>query len=107
MSQVQPRYSVEGMEQILGSMLYMEHIRAWNRDVAPHHWGNRIFITGFSVNGEVQSWVFSEDWFRAELVKMDHSQPNHDPGYVVLLHSQRIPELLSLMESRQDWGGES
>lgn len=100
----QARYSVEGMEQILGAMIFMGHIRSWSRD--HESWGNEIVIQGPKrVNPrtqmvETKSWVFSENWFRAELVKMDRDITGYDPGYVILMHSGRIPEMLSLMENR-------
>lgn len=94
------RYSVEGTDMVLDSMLMGGHISAWRREVGDVY-AIRVPDTPSALG---ETYHFPVDWLREELVKADPLNAGEDlnEGYAALLFSQRVSELFSLLARNHD-----
>lgn len=87
-----PRYTEDGVRQVLGVMESMGHIKDWFI-ATKTGW---VFIT---LNDDTE-FDFGLDWFRAELAKVDPESISAQAEYQVLWFSQRYNELFMLFDAR-------
>lgn len=87
-----PRYTEDGVREVLGVMEGMGHIKDWFISIRT----GCVFIT---LNDGTE-FDFGLYWFRAELAKVDPGVISAQAEYQVLWFSQRYNELFMLFDAR-------
>lgn len=97
------RYSVEGMDMVLDTMVMGGHVSAWRRE--DQGMGETYFIRLPDTPSALgDTYHFPVDWLREEMVKADPLNAGEDlhEGYTILIYSNRIPELFTLLANNHD-----